>query len=223
MHLRRRREAAKTKPGVVEPAYLVSKLRAIAAISITIALAAVPALAAAPEDDARRGDATRAALRSARVALEGMSAVLRREAQGPFAPVAGGADFGTAENAFGAARSGHVHSGHDLFAPAGTPLVAVTDGVVAEAGSDGSQGNYVYLYDPKRERTYVYMHMLAPADVRTGEGVEAGERIGELGCTGSCWGDHLHFEIRAGRGIAGEASDPRPELERWRELRAPLD
>jgi murein DD-endopeptidase MepM/ murein hydrolase activator NlpD len=177
----------------------VSKFRAIAAISTTIALAAVPALAALPEDDARRGDATRAALRSARVALEGMSAVLRREAQG------------------------HIHSGHDLFAPAGTPLVAVADGVVAEAGSDGSQGNYVYLYDPKRERTYVYMHMLAPADVRTGERVDAGERIGELGCTGSCWGDHLHFEIRAGRGIVGEASDPRPELERWRELRAPLD
>ncbi len=34
-----------------------------------------------------------------------------------------------------------------MFAPAGTPLVAAADGVVLEAGSDGGQGNYVYLYD----------------------------------------------------------------------------
>lgn len=139
----------------------------------------------------------------------------RREPQGPFHPLDGKPDYGTAENAFGASRSDHVHAGHDVFAPAGTPLVAVSDGVVAEAGSDGGQGNYVYLYDPERERTYVYMHMIAPAKVKAGQEVEAGEQLGGLGCTGSCWGDHLHFEVREGKGIGGEAQDPLPLLNEW--------
>jgi murein DD-endopeptidase MepM/ murein hydrolase activator NlpD len=139
----------------------------------------------------------------------------KREPRGPFHPLDGRPDYGTAENAFGASRSGHIHAGHDVFAPAGTPLVAVSDGIVAEAGSDGSQGNYLYLYDPERERTYVYMHMIAPANVKTGERVKAGERVGALGCTGSCWGDHLHFEVRAGKGIGGEPHDPLPLLKRW--------
>jgi len=136
------------------------------------------------------------------------------EPRGPFHPLDGRPDYGTAEAAFGTAR-GRMHNGHDVFAPAGTPLVAVDDGVVAEAGSDGSQGNYLYLHDPKRERTYVYMHMVAPARVKTGEKVKAGQHVGGLGCTGSCWGDHLHFEVRAGKGIGGESQDPLPLLKRW--------
>jgi murein DD-endopeptidase MepM/ murein hydrolase activator NlpD len=146
----------------------------------------------------------------------------RLAAGGPFVPLVGPIDYGTAENRFGAARSGHVHAGQDMFAPAGTPEVAATDGVVAETGSDGSQGNYVYLYDPKRDRTYVYMHMIAPAALRTGERVEAGQRLGGLGCTGSCWGDHLHFEIRDGKGIEGEAHNPLSHLRDWRHLSKPL-
>ena len=62
-----------------------------------------------------------------------------------------------------------------MFAPPGTPLVAAADAVVIDAGSDGGQGNYVHLYDPKREQTYVYMHMIAPAKVAKGDEVEAGE------------------------------------------------
>lgn len=141
---------------------------------------------------------------------------------GPFVPVVGGADRGTAENAFGAARSGHTHAGQDLFAAAGTPLVAVDDGVVIEAGTDAGQGNFVHLYDPARDRTYVYMHLVGPATVRTGERVGAGRRLGGIGCTGSCWGDHLHFEVRAGRGYEGEARDPLPALRRWQRLERPL-
>ena len=92
----------------------------------------------------------------------------RRNA-GPFVPVVGKVDYGTAENAFGAARSGHVHAGQDMFAPAGTPLVAATDARRrSTTGTDGGQGNYVYLYDPKRDRTYVYMHMIEPARSQAG-------------------------------------------------------
>jgi murein DD-endopeptidase MepM/ murein hydrolase activator NlpD len=66
------------------------------------------------------------------------------------------------------------------------------------------------------------MHMIAPASVKTGERVEAGQRLGGLGCTGSCWGDHLHFEIRDGRGSEGEAHDPLPHLRDWQHLPKPL-
>jgi murein DD-endopeptidase MepM/ murein hydrolase activator NlpD len=141
---------------------------------------------------------------------------------GPFVPVVGDVDYGTTENGFGAARSGHTHTGQDMFAPAGTPEVAATDGVVIETGSDGGQGNFVYLYDPERDRTYVYMHMITPASVQAGERVSAGEKLGGLGCTGSCWGDHLHFEIREGRGYLGEPVDPMPHLRDWEQLDEPL-
>ena len=141
---------------------------------------------------------------------------------GPFVPIVGKVDYGTAENAFGAARSGHVHAGQDMFAPAGTPLVAVTDAIVIDAGTDGGQGNYVHLYDPKRDRTYVYMHMIAPTPLESGAKVRAGKRVGGLGCTGSCWGDHLHFEVRQGRGaFTNEAIDPLPLLRDWRSLDRP--
>ena len=142
-------------------------------------------------------------------------------AEGPFVPIVGPVDYGTAENAFGAPRSGHVHAGQDMFAEPGTPEVAATDGVVIETGSDGGQGNYVHLYDPKRGLTYVYMHMIEPAKVRTGERVTAGQLLGGVGCTGSCWGDHLHFEVRDGRGWDGEPRDPMPLLRDWRSLDEP--
>lgn len=143
-----------------------------------------------------------------------------RGTSGPFHPLAGKPDYGTADNAFGAARSGHVHAGQDVFAPVGTPLVAVSDAVVAEVGSDGGQGNYVYLYDRRRNQTYVYMHMVGPAKVHPGARVRAGSQVGAVGCTGSCWGDHLHFEVHAGKGIGGEPRDPMPLLERWERPRS---
>ena len=165
------------------------------------------------------------AVREARLAHERKERAAARQARrnrGPFVPVAGKVDFGTSANAFGASRSGHVHAGHDMFAPSGTPLVAVTDGVIAESGSDGGQGNYVYLYDPADDRTYVYMHMVEPSRLEAGAKVEAGELLGGVGCTGSCSGDHLHFEIRDGKGFAGEARDPLPELKRWKSIPKPL-
>jgi murein DD-endopeptidase MepM/ murein hydrolase activator NlpD len=45
--------------------------------------------------------------------------------------------------------------------------------------------------------------------------VRGGRRVGELGCTGSCSGDHLHFEVRRGRGLEGRAEDPLPHLLGW--------
>ena len=95
--------------------------------------------------------------------------------------------------------------------------------MIAERGSDAGQGNYVYLYDPDRRQTYVYMHLIEPAEVGAGAGSRAGERLGGVGCTGSCWGDHLHFEIREGRGIVGEARDPLPRADGWARSSARAD
>ena len=142
-------------------------------------------------------------------------------AEGPFVPIVGAVDYGTAENGFGAPRSGHVHAGQDMFAKAGTPEVAVTDATVIETGTDGGQGNYVHLYDAKRNLTYVYMHMIESAKVRQGERVQAGQLLGGVGCTGSCWGDHLHFEVRDGKGWDGEPRDPMPLLHDWRSIDEP--
>jgi murein DD-endopeptidase MepM/ murein hydrolase activator NlpD len=99
-----------------------------------------------------------------------------------------------------------------VFAPAGTPLVAVRSGIVLEAGSDAGRGNYLALFSPKANRTYVYFHMQEPARLVVGGRVVGGQRIGALGCTGSCSGDHLHFEIHAGRGATAPAVDPLPHL-----------
>jgi murein DD-endopeptidase MepM/ murein hydrolase activator NlpD len=130
-------------------------------------------------------------------------------------PVDGAADYGEVDAVFGAQRSSHVHEGQDVFAPAGTPLLAVRDGEVVEAGSDAGRGNHVSIYSKEADQTYVYFHLLSPAQVKTGERVSGGDRVGDLGCTGSCYGDHLHFEVHEGRGAETPAIDPLPLLRRW--------
>ena len=137
-------------------------------------------------------------------------------ALGTYHPVAGSVDYGDSDAGFGAARDGHVHEGQDLFAPAGTELVAVSDGTVLEAGSDADRGNHLAIYSADANQTYVYFHMLSSPEVEVGEGVRGGEAVGELGCTGSCYGDHLHFEVHEGEGAETPAIDPLPLLEGWR-------
>jgi murein DD-endopeptidase MepM/ murein hydrolase activator NlpD len=130
-------------------------------------------------------------------------------------PVLGSAGYGEIAARFGGPRAGRSHEGQDVFAPAGTPLVAVRDGVVLETGSGDGRGNYLALYSPEARQTYLYYHLMRPASVRAGERVQAGDRVGHVGCTGSCWGDHLHFEARRGRGLDGAPQDPLPLLRRW--------
>ena len=195
-----------------------TKLRIVAtgAAVLAGATSAITASAAPPQANVTADDTHRI------VPVGPPHLAIHNRPAGPFVPVVGKVDYGTAENAFGAGRSGHSHAGHDMFAPPGTPLVAAADAVVIDAGSDGGQGNYVHLYDAKREQTYVYMHMIATAKVAKGEEVEAGEQLGGLGCTGSCWGEHLHFEIRDGKGFTAEARDPLPDLKDWETLEKPL-
>jgi murein DD-endopeptidase MepM/ murein hydrolase activator NlpD len=145
---------------------------------------------------------------------------------GPIHPVLGRFEYGQGDARFHAARSGHVHEGQDIFAPPGTALVAARPGVVVDGGPawspmNGGRGNYLAIYNGADRRSYVYMHMQKPPRERIGDHLSAGQLVGRLGCTGSCYGPHLHFEIRIGRAAPGsetKAIDPLPALRRWRPL-----
>jgi len=145
--------------------------------------------------------------------------------KGPYFPVVldAPANFGEGPAKFHASRSGHKHEGQDIFAKPGTPLVAVRDGIVID-GAGGKSfyayggGNSLVIYSPVDQRSYVYLHMLKPARVRAGDTVHAGQVVGAVGCTGSCDGPHLHFEVRNGRlayGAETKAVDPLPLVKQW--------
>jgi murein DD-endopeptidase MepM/ murein hydrolase activator NlpD len=129
-------------------------------------------------------------------------------------PLLGRPDWGEADARFGAYRGGHMHEGQDIFARPGTPLLAVRDGRVVETGDDGGRGNYIAIWSRPAHSTFVYLHMLRPPRLHAGDRVRMGQRVGAVGCTGSCWGDHLHLEVRRGRGTTGRPHDPLPLLKR---------
>jgi murein DD-endopeptidase MepM/ murein hydrolase activator NlpD len=119
--------------------------------------------------------------------------------------------------------AGRGHEGQDLLIAAGTPIVSVAAGFVLETGNDGGRGNFISIYDPAAGHTYNYFHMLEPAMAGEGEHVRMGQRLGRVGCTGSCWGDHLHFEIRDGRSTYGPVLNPTAFLHRLENQPDPLD
>ena len=121
-------------------------------------------------------------------------------------PVQGPVSF---TDTFGSPRSGgRRHQGNDLFAPVGTPLVAVTDGSVFFQG-DPLGGNAAYV-EGHDGNTYYYAHL--NDYVGGARPVTAGELIGHVGNTGdaSDGPPQLHFEIRpAARTAAPSIRTPR--------------
>jgi len=101
------------------------------------------------------------------------------------------------------------HPGMDIGSLLSLDVVAAAPGVVeavAYAPHFEGYGNIV-LVDLGGGLEALYAH-LAQIDVQAGETVEAGEKLGLAGCTGSCTGTHLHFELRQD----GVAFDPAPLL-----------
>lgn len=86
------------------------------------------------------------------------------------------------------------HTGVDMAAPGGTPILAAYDGVVVQAAYNASMGNYVMI-DHGSELYTIYMHaqklMVSPGDE-----VARGEQIATVGTTGRSTGNHLHFSVR---------------------------
>ena len=85
-----------------------------------------------------------------------------------------------------------AHLGVDYAAPTGTPVRALADGVVKVAGRQSGYGNVVILEHRGGVRT-VYGH-LSKIGVRTGQRVSQSDLVGNVGCTGTCTGPHLHLE-----------------------------
>ena len=109
--------------------------------------------------------------------------------------------------------AGRGHEGQDVFAKCGTPLVALYDATVQHKAFHDRAGNYVVLQTADGA-SYAYMHLQAPASVKRGDAVAAGQRIGKVGDTGRASGCHLHFEQWTAPGWyeGGEAIDPLPLL-----------
>jgi murein DD-endopeptidase MepM/ murein hydrolase activator NlpD len=94
------------------------------------------------------------------------------------------------------------HPGIDIGVPAGTPIRAADSGQVVIAGWTGGYGNYTCIQHTASLST-CYGHQSA-IQVSVGQNVSQGEVIGLVGCTGLCFGDHLHFEVR----IDGAVTNP---------------
>lgn len=128
-------------------------------------------------------------------------------------PVAGDADW---RDDWLEARFGppfHLHQGTDIFAPRGTPVRAVADGVVRfEDGGLGGKSSYVTLPDG----TFYYMAHLDgyPRTLSSGAAVKQGDIVGYVGDSGNAAGGstHVHYEIHP-RG--GAAVNPKPILDGW--------
>jgi murein DD-endopeptidase MepM/ murein hydrolase activator NlpD len=92
-------------------------------------------------------------------------------------------------------RSG-AHKGIDIFAKAGTPVVAATQGLVVHTGEDSMGGNIVLVLGGKW-RFHYYAH-LQRIDTQALRWVRAGEAIGTVGSSGNAKGKppHLHYAIR---------------------------
>lgn len=86
------------------------------------------------------------------------------------------------------------HEGVDLAAPAGRPVYAYTSGTVSFAGRTGGLGLAVYINHGNGLETR-YGH-LSKIDVKQGQKVSTGAKIGAVGNTGVSTGPHLHFEVR---------------------------
>ena len=104
------------------------------------------------------------------------------------------------------------HAGVDYAAPTGTPVRTVGDGTVEFAGVQSGYGNVIYVKHRNGKDTTVYGH-LSRIDVKAGDHVAQGEKIGAVGATGVATGPHLHFEFR----IDNEPQDPTVVLAEQRE------
>lgn len=94
------------------------------------------------------------------------------------------------------------HPGIDIGVPSGTPIHAADSGRVAIAGWVSGYGNYTCIQHTASLST-CYGHQ-SVIQVHVGQNVSQGQVIGLSGCTGLCFGPHLHFEVR----INGAVTNP---------------
>lgn len=129
--------------------------------------------------------------------------------QGPFlAPVADGkpgTPFGVRRWINGQPRS--PHTGMDISAPEGTPILASNSGRVVLVAEHFFEGKAVFI-DHGAGLYSMYFHLKEPG-VRQGQSVRRGDVIGWVGSTGRATGPHLHWGVR----LAGARVDPAALME----------
>ena len=130
---------------------------------------------------------------------------------------------GLVNHTFGMVRrnadgSRRPHQGWDFAAVEGTPCFAIADGTVARVYSSETYGKSVILrfehdfdHDGRRDILFAFYAHLSRIDVKEGQQVHRGKKLGLTGNTGNAVGmrgadQHLHFELRTnlypGRGLA---------------------
>ncbi|MBW4551804.1 MAG: peptidoglycan DD-metalloendopeptidase family protein [Aphanocapsa sp. GSE-SYN-MK-11-07L] len=103
-----------------------------------------------------------------------------------------------------------MHTGTDLAAPIGTPVLAVQAGEVVTADYMGGYGFSVILAHNQHQQETLYAH-LSEMLVNPGQKVKQGEVIGLVGSTGNSTGPHLHFEVlqRTAQGMVPVDAGPK--------------
>jgi murein DD-endopeptidase MepM/ murein hydrolase activator NlpD len=99
-----------------------------------------------------------------------------------------------------------LHTGMDIGAGMGSPIVAAADGQVVRAGYSGGSGNYTCIHHGRYQGDGIatcYAHQ-SQMLVSPGQRVRRGQLIGRVGSTGNSTGPHLHFEVR----LDGTPVDP---------------
>jgi murein DD-endopeptidase MepM/ murein hydrolase activator NlpD len=116
---------------------------------------------------------------------------------------------GTVTSYFGEWRGNRRHEGLDIGMLTSLRVRAAMAGVVQEVGYAETYEGYgnVVVVDLPGPFTAIYAH-LARARVQVGQHVRKGQPLGVAGCTGSCSGTHLHFEVRR----SGSPVNPLPFL-----------
>ena len=96
------------------------------------------------------------------------------------------------------------HHGVDYAAPTGTPVFAVADGTVTFAAYNGGAGNMVKIKHARgMETAYLHLSKYGPG-IKAGKRVSQGDKIGEVGSTGTSTGPHLDYRVY----VNGKAIDP---------------
>jgi murein DD-endopeptidase MepM/ murein hydrolase activator NlpD len=101
-------------------------------------------------------------------------------------------------DSFNETHFGHRHEAVDIMEPRGTPVLAVTDGVIAKLLQSRAGGNSIYQFDRAARYCYYYAHLDRYAEgIADGVEVTRGEVIGYVGSTGNASPNapHLHFGV----------------------------